>query len=465
MRALIALLIAFALRVQAFVHPIIVSESQFIDSVSGKPFLIRGVDYQPGGSSRDFENSDPLSDPNSCARDVYLFQQLGINTIRVYSVNPKLNHDECMTMLAAAGIYLILDVNTPRSGENINRYEPWTTYSSKYLRHVFQVIEQFSWYNNTLGYFIGNEIVNDEISASVSPYYIRAVTRDAKDYIKFNAPRIIPVGYSAADDLRYRTDLSHFLTCGDSDSAIDFYGVNSYQWCGKQTFTTSGYDVLVRDHSKLPVPVFLSEFGCNLVRPRIFQEIEAIYSPLMTNVFCGGLVYEFTQEPNDYGLVELDAHGNARLLPDFEVLKTQFEKAVASTREIETAIDLTQPLLELPRPACESNYENLKFKSPALAKLVKSTGTNMIQNGVKANRGKILKGISFRKTSFEITDSKGSLVKDKNIRPVHDFDEQSHTTLELSRREDVSPGSVIKPILGAAASYALLTSLLVFLYS
>lgn len=42
-------------------------------------FYIRGVDYQPGGSSAVSENSDPLSDPVTCARDILLFQDLNIN--------------------------------------------------------------------------------------------------------------------------------------------------------------------------------------------------------------------------------------------------------------------------------------------------------------------------------------------------------------------------------------------------
>ena len=45
---------------------------------------ILGVDYQPGGSS---ELEDPLADTNVCERDVKYFQELGINTIRVYSID------------------------------------------------------------------------------------------------------------------------------------------------------------------------------------------------------------------------------------------------------------------------------------------------------------------------------------------------------------------------------------------
>lgn len=72
-----------------------------------------------------------------------------------------------MSLLASAGIYLILDVNSPRVGESINRYEPWTTYTPEYTSHILKVVENFSGYNNTLGFFAGNEIINDEHSAMV----------------------------------------------------------------------------------------------------------------------------------------------------------------------------------------------------------------------------------------------------------------------------------------------------------
>lgn len=164
---------------------------------------IRGVDYQPGGSAEFEKGHDPLSDINTCARDIYMFQQLGINTIRVYSVDPSLNHDECMTLLAQAGIY-----------------NPW------YLEHVFSVIEVFSGYANTLAFLCGNEVVFEKVSAKTSPNYIKAVVRDMKGYIERHVGRVIPVGYSNADDLNYRISLAKYLECGP-EGYIDFFGVNS----------------------------------------------------------------------------------------------------------------------------------------------------------------------------------------------------------------------------------------------
>lgn len=91
---------------------------------------------------------------------------------------------------------------------------------------------------------------------------MKAVIRDLKEYIKYNSPRFIPVGYSAADDLKFRISFSEFLACEKESAAdsVDFYGVNSYQWCGEQTFYTSGYNILVDDYSDYDKPVFFSEY-------------------------------------------------------------------------------------------------------------------------------------------------------------------------------------------------------------
>lgn len=393
----------------AFVEPVIIKGKHFANSVTNSRFQIKGIDYQPGGSAGYDGSKDPLSDVETCARDIFLMQQLGVNTIRVYTVNPALDHSECMTLMAAANMYLVLDINSPLIGESINRYEPWTTYTPEYLKHIFGVVQEFSQYNNTLAFFIGNEIVNDERSSEVSPAYIKAVTRDVKDYMYYQCPRLIPVGYSAADDLNYRKELPHYLSCGAQGTAIDFYGVNSYQWCGKQTLESSGYDVLLKDYKEFNFPVFLSEFGCNIIQPRIFQEIDAIFEEPMSDVFDGGLVYEYSQGPNNYGLVEILENGDVKLKPEFKTVQDQYgkikpilecpvgaldflkesgvddkssdkERSGSSFRSSTTSHNRRKQAV-----ACKPSYPKLKG---ATSDLPKSFGTEMIKNGLGYDKQK-----------------------------------------------------------------------------
>lgn len=164
-------------------------------------FYIRGVDYQPGGSS---DLADPIADTEGCKRDIKKFKSLGLNTIRVYSVDNSKDHDECMSALADAGIYLVLDVNTPEY--SINRDSPKMSYNDKYLQFIFATVDKFVKYKNTLAFFSGNEVVNDGPSSSTAPY-VKAVTRDLRNYMSARDYRQVPVGYSAVSFLNYLANI------------------------------------------------------------------------------------------------------------------------------------------------------------------------------------------------------------------------------------------------------------------
>ncbi|ONH67671.1 hypothetical protein BON22_2603 [Cyberlindnera fabianii] len=419
-------LLLLAAPAAAFTHPIGIHGRYFIDTVTRQPFFLKGIDYQPGGSSAVTESIDPLSDPNTCARDIILFQELNINTIRVYSINPDLDHDVCMSMLASAGIYLVLDVNSPLQGQHMNRYEPWTSYNEDYLEHVFKAIEQFSGYNNTLGFFAGNEIVNDKKSARNSPPFIKNLIKDMKLYIDAHSPRSIPVGYSAADDLNFRVSLSKYLECTDGSfvDSVDFYGVNTYQWCGEQTFYTSGYDALTLDYEDYVRPVFFSEFGCNAISPRVFEEVSSIFGDEMIGVFSGGLVYEYSQEPNNYGLVEIDDKGAVRLMKDFDYLKVQYTSTEIPTGErIAELYNRGGKGLKLGAqalPECEEEYDNLEIT----LMVDDSISSKLLKNGVDAKRGRFVTiDDNDLYTTYQIYNTDGTSFDRKYVRVTHLLDE------------------------------------------
>jgi hypothetical protein len=66
----------------------------------------------------------------------------------------------------------------------------------------------------------------------------------------------------------------------------------------------------------------LSEFGCN-TNTRKFEEISALYSTQMTPVYSGGLVYEYSQEDSNYGLVEISG-SSVTERPDFTALQSAY---------------------------------------------------------------------------------------------------------------------------------------------
>ena len=95
-------------------------------------------------------------------------QMLGINTIRSYNLNPGANHDACASIFNSAGIYMMLDVNSPFGGESINRADPQSSYTTSYLNRTFALIDAFRGYPNTLGFFSANELVVCFLNAPTS---------------------------------------------------------------------------------------------------------------------------------------------------------------------------------------------------------------------------------------------------------------------------------------------------------
>jgi len=286
-------------------------------------FYIRGVDYQPGGAS---DAKDPIADVAGCTRDVKYFKQLGVNTIRVYTVDNTADHDECMSLLADAGIYLALDVNTPKY--SINRADPEISYNDVYLQSLFATIDAFAGYSNTLLFFSGNEVINDDATTACAPY-VKAVTRDIRQYIGSRGYRAIPVGYSAADVDSNRLEMAQYMNCGTDDERSDFFAFNDYSWCDPSSFTKSGWDQKVQTYKSYSIPLFLSEFGCN-TNTREFNEIASLYSDDMTAVYSGGLVYEYSEEGSKYGLVKISGN-SVNPLDDFDTLKTKLAATKAPT--------------------------------------------------------------------------------------------------------------------------------------
>lgn len=308
--------------VAAKIKPVEVKGNAFFLKDSDERFYMRGLDYQPGGSS---DLTDPIGDPDVCKRDIPYFKDLGINTIRIYSIDNTNDHSECMNALADAGIYVIFDTNTPHASITRGNNSE-CSYNYAYLEQVFASILKVAEFDNTLGFFAANEVINDKESTHAATQ-VKATVRDMKTFMKNRGLRNIPVGYSAADVEENRVQTARYFNCGDDEMArVDMFGFNDYSWCGDSSYKVSGYDEKVDVFSNYSIPIFFSEYGCNEVKDdRPFTEVEAIYSEKMTKVFSGGLVYEYSEEDNNYGLAKIDGD-DVETNDDFKNLKDQFEK-------------------------------------------------------------------------------------------------------------------------------------------
>ncbi|KAL2853822.1 Glucanosyltransferase-domain-containing protein [Aspergillus pseudoustus] len=317
-----ALLVGSALA--ADLDPIVIKGSKFFYNSNDTQFYMRGVAYQQeySGPKSDTNNyKDSLADADACKRDVPYLEKLNANTIRVYAVDPKADHTECMKLLSDAGIYVIADLSSP--SESIIRNDPKWDYDlfSRYA----SVVDELSQYSNVIGFFAGNEVSNDPKTTDASAF-VKAAVRDMKRYIKAKNYRTMGVGYATNDDSSIRVDMADYFNCGNKEDSIDFWGYNVYSWCGDSNYEKSGYKSRTDEFRDYSVPVFFAEYGCNEVEPRKFTEVEALYGDKMADVWSGGIVYMYHQEANNYGLVSID-NGKVKTRADYSYLSEQLASA------------------------------------------------------------------------------------------------------------------------------------------
>ena len=126
----------------------------------------------------------------------------------------------------------------------------------------------------------------------------------------------------------------------------------------------------------------------------------------MTGVFSGGLAYEFTEEPNDYGLITVNGT-TAHLLNDFVALQGQFSKVTSVTAGTTQAVSRATTC-----PAANSyahlNGTNILPDTPV---------ADLIKNGIASNlyaAGKLIKPSTWS-TNYTIVDQNGKTITNKAI--------------------------------------------------
>jgi len=201
-------------------------------------------------------------------------------------------------------------------------------------------------------------------------------------------------------------------------SKIDFFGLNSYSWCGPTaTFTSSGYNVLVSDFSNTTIPVFFSEYGCNKIEPRVWDETVALYSPEMTVVMSGGLAYQWTEDTNNYGLVNVSANASATLRVDYNNLQDQL-----NTINITALESTNSTAIALAPPECSTSIINeaggSNFSSTWDLPPVPPGGQDLITNGVtNITNGKLV-SVTQLDVTIPCFTSEGAEIQNLAITPL-----------------------------------------------
>jgi len=355
-----AALAAIGLASSAGALPKISRAGRFLYDDSGNRFYIKGVAYQEQGqldttssTSTDFPEPanfiDPLANPNNCNRDVPFLQQLGINAIRAYSVDPTLNHDGCMSSLSSAGIYTIIDLTQPVNGSIDRANARWT---SNLLTQYLQTVDAFLKYDNVLAFTVGNEVVRMPNETIAAPF-IKAAARDVKAYLKSKGSSAL-VTYASTDGADWRILLAQYLSCGDDSESLDLYGLNNYEWKGDATIAS--YSGSNQDFANYNIPAYFSEFGSNLDPPRLFTEVQALFGSDMSQIWSGGLAFSYFQSLQaGFALVNISSDDSSVIpLDDFNTLKQQYGQVSFVNSPSQSAAGQTQ------FPACVAP-DNVNF--------------------------------------------------------------------------------------------------------
>ncbi|KAF2732665.1 hypothetical protein EJ04DRAFT_525135 [Polyplosphaeria fusca] len=256
---------------------------------NGSQFVIHGVGYQiyDGISSQNF--ADPLSDVFDCDSYIKSLQDIKVNVIQVAAVNPNLEHAGCMEAFANAGIYVLAPLFPPILLQNTEANWDSTAYN-----YSTSVINNLGKFNNVLGFVAPNII--GYFSSTVDLPLSKAMIRDAKNYMKINGMRDIPVGVidGTADtdkDSVFGINSVTFLSCEEAHG--DFYGLSDGRLGCLPTDWIERQAQLFADAS---MPVLFLSNGCNdkyRANDSDNYPLQDLFSGKITKTISGGILYDF----------------------------------------------------------------------------------------------------------------------------------------------------------------------------
>lgn len=372
----------------ATLPPIVLKGNQLYNSVTKERFYVKGVAYAPnlyanktaGGTAIDSDKSeDHFTDDKEAlwSKDLPLLRDLGINSLRLYNVNPTAGHDKFMAAAEAAGLYVVVSTTVPVGEGVLDASKPASLvqgegcYTTGLVYSAKEIVRAFAKYSNTLAFIVANEIGQYELSGTLLPGYhaipcVKALVRDLRAYMKSCScgMRYIPMMYAATDlqpqnGVNPRDLISQYLTCGND--AVDLYGINIYTWCAYASSFShlSTYKNITETWKTFDTAIVFSEFGCTYgqfesyypftddpskpTSQRQWKQIDTLFSKNMTDVFSGGFAYQYSMSEIIYGMVLLPGYAtNTDIvrLPNYYAAQQHFT-AVVPEPQVATWTDST----------------------------------------------------------------------------------------------------------------------------
>ncbi|KAF1326249.1 1,3-beta-glucanosyltransferase, partial [Globisporangium splendens] len=307
----------------AWVAPIVAKGNKFFNSETGEEFRLKGMAYYPrpnAGEMADVGNYDWAADEheNVWKPHLEIMKDLGVNTIRLYSIDPSKPHDKFMCACSEAGIYVLIGVTAPCENCSVIDELPPKCYPDSLFTRAQIVYNAMAVYDNTLGFSIGNEnnlqTLHGKEGIATAPC-VKAFLRDTRAYAASCAStlRQVPIGLDIAD-IPPRDQWLKYYDCAiddDENTRADWIGFNPYVECDPIDHTTysqsTGLQTLMEEYNgvQYPRPLMFGEYGCNEGENTVdgYEKQRSFYDAKwmneesgMTEEMVGGNVFEFTTE-------------------------------------------------------------------------------------------------------------------------------------------------------------------------
>lgn len=196
------------------------------------------------------------------------------------------------------------------------------------------------------------------------------------------------------------------------------------------------------------VPVIFSEYGCNEIRPRQFNEVPVLYGEQMT-MLSGGLVYEFSEEKSNFGLVTINDNGTVSLGAEFTYLQEQYNDL-----DLDLLQSTNSSAQDIEPPRCSSSLiENDGFSTEFDIPETPDRAVNMIRNGISnPPQGRIV-DISSLTVPMPVYAVDGSELEGLSVTRVSGSNTPGGDSINGTSTGDGSTGST-RPSDGAAMMLA-----------